>query len=201
MDLSVPKDKAHAIAWIKLLCSRMGQQFGQHVIAVPPSDLSARDRKLLPAEYTDEVRLGILEQLGRASRPIVASMAIRGRAKWWQWHNGGWVHLSIHPGDTFTFRTSHRHDEGYHREEETFEYRFGQISRTVDTDGRDCDGRMSTHTELYCYLCDLDKNESARDGETPVRIPSWQRDASHCHQRDYAAEAAMIEGKEDGDEG
>lgn len=53
------------------------------------------------------------------------------------------------------------------------------------TDGRDCDGRLSTFVE---YRCSVDKLDANKREDRPFGTPEWQETGSR--QRDYSAEVA-----------
>ena len=114
-------------------------------------------------------------------------------ARFWVWANGGWVKLSLQDGETLSHDVGYPTDEGYHRESTTWAVRYGHVMRIHETEGRDCDGRHSSHTEHRCriaLLADMvSRREQDNDGEE-VRIPRWERIGRRCHVRDYTAEAA-----------
>lgn len=97
--------------------------------------------------------------------------------------NDGMVKLTLRPGQRLSWSTGGPDEEGWHSEGETLEYRDGGIHCVAWTDGRDCDGRMSTERLLFCPLERL----KAREYEG-LLLPDWERVSSS--QRDYQAEAA-----------
>jgi hypothetical protein len=109
-------------------------------------------------------------------------------AKFWVYANGGLVRLKLKPGQGHTWWRAWSHEEGWSSESITWSYPKGmmQIYRTNETDGTDCDGRLSTCTETYCPLDRLHAwPNQDRDG---AALPAWERLSSR--QRDYSAEAA-----------
>jgi hypothetical protein len=105
-------------------------------------------------------------------------------ARFWAYVNDGQVKITLRPMQTASWSKRWAHEEGWSAEGETWTHWRDHIERTVWTDGRDCDGRMSTETVLRCDLAHL------MDDERPDRepYPDWQRIESS--QRDYQAEAA-----------
>lgn len=92
-------------------------------------------------------------------------------------------------------------EEGFHAVHTRWELdeEGGRVVCTQDTDGRDCDGRHSTHEVEACPLADLAGfqprapttwvGDKAVEGAVePFQTPIWTR--IEGSQRDYAAEAA-----------
>jgi hypothetical protein len=113
-------------------------------------------------------------------------------ARFWVWHRGSWVKLTLTPGQVLSTFESCRTDEGYHREVSTYAHHGEEVVCEWYETGRDCDGRYERGGELVCDLADL----AARDAhaEFPVRenvgikAPQWKRAGGY--RRDPAAEAA-----------
>ena len=113
-------------------------------------------------------------------------------ARFWVWHRGGWVKLTLRPGQSLTIVERQRTDEGFRQEVNTLTH-FGEavVCEWCET-GRDCDGQYEHGGELVCHLANL----SIRDAhaEFPIRqnigikAPEWKR--ANVYQRDHAAEAA-----------
>ena len=115
-------------------------------------------------------------------------------ARFWQWINGGWVKLSIAPGCGLHHATGGRTDEGWSSECSAWWVDAEQpdtVWSSHDSDGVDCDGRLSRSATFCCRVDQLDANDldhldpAERDGVPGV--PAWER--AHASQRDYAAEA------------
>ena len=122
-------------------------------------------------------------------------------ARFWTWINDGWVKLTLRPGSTLWWSHYTSHDEGW--SSETVEWFLGDdvVTRTTETDGSDCDGRLSRSYVDECGIGELasvpamkqcEYSEEHWDGweidpTRPMR-PDWQKVRSG--QRDYAAEAA-----------
>lgn len=111
-------------------------------------------------------------------------------ARFWLWWRGGWVKLTLRRGDSVTAFYSERTDEGWHSEAETYRFDGAFVTCRTETDGRDCDGRLSTHRTERCHVLDL----RARMNEPEYRppggggLPEWR--TVKAGRRDYSAEAA-----------
>jgi hypothetical protein len=105
--------------------------------------------------------------------------------RFWAWANDGQVRITLRPGQTRHWARSYPTDEGWNAEGETWTHEGDHVARTSWTDGRDCDGRMSTDTRLECALERLTDRRDSPDWEPS---PDWLRVESS--QRDYQAEAA-----------
>jgi hypothetical protein len=106
-------------------------------------------------------------------------------AKFWAWVNDGQVRITLRPGQSLHWGKSWRHEEGWSSEGETWTHVGTAVERDAWTDGRDCDGRMSTYTRLSCAMDRLTARTVDEDREP---YPDWERIESS--QRDYQAEAA-----------
>jgi predicted RNA-binding Zn-ribbon protein involved in translation (DUF1610 family) len=139
---------------------------------------------------------------------------IRDHVRFSVFENGSHAVLTLRRGNSLEWATGHPTEEGYSAEGCLWYWPSGDsfIYRDSWTDGRDCDGRLSTDTSCRVHVNDLRARAYAtcpkcgqhieRDtrrgicfycGRLPVgvewtRVPRWERlDSS---QRDYAAEAA-----------
>ena len=86
---------------------------------------------------------------------------------------------------------SHEHEEGWSSTYVRWELDGDVVTYTSHSDGRDCDGRMSTTSTYSCRVAELASQEAyAPEGETPppFRVPTWRE--GRASQRDYAAESA-----------
>ena len=110
-------------------------------------------------------------------------------ARFWTWHNGTYVKLTLRPGEA---RHHHRfwpHEEGW--ASTTIEWSFdgSTVTRETVADGTDCDGRLTLHyldtAALHqLAVCVSDADDSP---EEQLATPDWT-DAGRG-QRDYTAEA------------
>lgn len=103
--------------------------------------------------------------------------------RFWMWHNGGYVRLTLRDGQSLSWQTRGPTDEGWHAEGETWRYECGVVLNEMWTDGVDCDGRLSTESEFVCPWTDL----AAHVTPDKVGTPKWER--ASAGQRDYSAEA------------
>ena len=105
--------------------------------------------------------------------------------------------ISVKYGQTLTWGHRGPTDEGWSSECQEWTFEDKQITRICDSDGRDCDGRLSHHAEFHCPLLELNAvpilNWDGYDGTfEPQPIPgmfcpAWQK--GKASQRDYTAEA------------
>jgi hypothetical protein len=121
-------------------------------------------------------------------------------ARIWLWLNDGWVKLTLQPDQPLNHAHSCHHDEGWSAEYFTWTWDGHVLVEEHATDGRDCDGRHSTHS-THSTTPDRFRAHPARrffnnldprlpDYEMPVpdiAVPEWTR--GKCRQRDYSAEA------------
>ncbi len=95
----------------------------------------------------------------------------------------GWVRIKIRPGQTLRHYRSSRHDEGWTSEsnEWTLDETGEELQRTVVSDGRDCDGRLTQGCTQFAIAGQRDvyTEESGESYARPVWIDSkaWQRDS------------------------
>ena len=87
-------------------------------------------------------------------------------ARFWVWHRGGWVKLTLRPGQSLTASEGDPTDEGYRREVSTFTHHGDVVGSEWYETGCDCDGRYERGGESFCDLADL----AARDAfaEFPI---------------------------------
>lgn len=107
-------------------------------------------------------------------------------ARFWVWHVGAWVKLSLRPGESLCHTFSAQTDEGWRAESNTWVNESGCVRWTWHTYETDCDGPTERGGELVCKVEDLAK-VPAWDDET-IRRPEW--DVEEKYSRDFAAEAA-----------
>ena len=62
-------------------------------------------------------------------------------ARFWEWLNGGWVKISLRPGQKLTHFAYEDTDEGWSAASRTWENMNGYVEREYHCDSRDCDGR------------------------------------------------------------
>ncbi len=107
-------------------------------------------------------------------------------ARFWVYHRGSFVKLTMRPEDELVTREHSSHEEGYSYRESLFYFDGWTVTMTVHTEGRDCDGRASSDFECECALSRLSATAPREEGD-PHR-PEWRE--LRYRQRDYTAEAA-----------
>ena len=118
---------------------------------------------------------------------------IPGNARFWIYLNGGPIKLTLKPGQTLRWCTSHPTDEGWHAEGGSWLHNHGRIRRSWWSEGRDCDGRLSHFGYDSAPLDKLAEEEPYIGDSRPedwqgVVYPAWEHEESG--QRDEYAEAA-----------
>lgn len=105
-------------------------------------------------------------------------------ARFWTWHNDGYVRLTVREGNRLNWSSRGPTDEGWSMVGESWWVDGDYLVNESVTDGRDCDGRHSTHGFYRCHFTRL----AAFVTPDGVGVPRWELVATG--QRDYAAEAA-----------
>lgn len=105
-------------------------------------------------------------------------------ARFWVWHRGAWVKLSLKPGQCLSHGFCDSTDEGNAWVNES-----GCVRWCWSTAETDCDGRHADGGELVCRVEHLAKIES-RDSDTlrAQMTPDWE--IEERYSRDFTAEAA-----------
>lgn len=122
-------------------------------------------------------------------------------ARFWTFHNGDWVKLSLRPEQTLATYHYQRDEEGYSSQSVVWTHNGLGVFRETSTRGRDCDGVRSSTFEDYCPMRRLahvpcvdrtyDGAETPEHDEkgAPMRRPRWTESApTRCY--DQYAEAA-----------
>lgn len=104
-------------------------------------------------------------------------------ARFWVWHKGAWVKLSLKPGEALTHTFSVQTDEGWRAESNTWVNESGVVRWMWHSYETDCDGRHQDGGELVCKVEHLSVKQ-----EFGPPIPAW--DVEEKYSRDFAAEAA-----------
>lgn len=107
-------------------------------------------------------------------------------ARFWVFHRGHWVKLTLKPEQTVNHGYSYDNGEGWSWEASTYVYRAnsGLIFHKWESGGSDCDGRHSTNGRRACHVeklrwcpaTDSQFQDKARDyfnGQLITR-PDWQ---------------------------
>ena len=112
-------------------------------------------------------------------------------ARFWAWHNGGWVKLTLAPGQELGICSCGRTDEGWRREMTQYRHDGSCVVAEYIEESSDCDGRLDRGGEMYCTVDGLRKRDMADVNPCPenagIVAPDWQRGPRW--QRDHVAEA------------
>lgn len=106
------------------------------------------------------------------------------QARFWVYENDAPVLIKIGAGQSLAWRECHATDEGFSSQSVTWNFDGDGIFREWQTDGRDCDGRLTRFGTDYCPVTAL-RSGPEMDG---VVYPAWQD--SVTEQRDEYAEMA-----------
>ena len=97
-------------------------------------------------------------------------------ARFFAWINGGWVKITLNPGESFTHETGGPDEEGWSRNSTTWTYDGWCVHREYTSEGRDCDGRHASGGEDFCDVNNLTAYVDEYDPEMP-HLPKWERDS------------------------
>jgi hypothetical protein len=107
-------------------------------------------------------------------------------ARIWVWLNDAPAKITLKPGQTLRWNRAARTEEGWSSESHEWHWDLDgqQLVEQIDTDGRDCDGRLSTSASYFTTPHLFQAHESP---DVSIRFPMWEKISAH--QRDYSAEA------------
>ena len=90
--------------------------------------------------------------------------------------NGGWVKLTLRPGQSLSWGRSGPDEEGYSFESVTWEAIATGVMRSSSSGGRDCDGYTEHSQSSYCPEEALwaEVVPSEAFPEDPVYCPRWE---------------------------
>lgn len=109
--------------------------------------------------------------------------------RFWVLWNDDFVKLTVRPKQTILLQQGGPTDEEWSSYREHYYQEDGALFVEVTTDGRDCDGRISTYAEFWCLADELRHHAPKGDRQPQdVHLPYWRKGRSE--QRDYTAEAA-----------
>ena len=97
------------------------------------------------------------------------------------------IRIKLRPGMIAAWEQGGPNDEGYGIEGESYRHDGDHVTRQWWSDGRDCDGRMSSGGDDACRLDRLDAHRYEWEGSQHT-APAWVPE--DVYQRDYSAEAA-----------
>lgn len=107
-------------------------------------------------------------------------------ARFWIYHNGTYIKLTMVPDQVFTVSSGGPTEEGYSYDQTTYSYDGETVTSEHTSQSSDCDGRFDYHSRANCHVFYLMARENFEPYEP--RLPEWQQCDSG--QRDYAAEYA-----------
>lgn len=107
-------------------------------------------------------------------------------ARFWTFHRGDWVKITVEPGKPLETFVHTRDEEGYSLERDRWEIEDGKVINTWMMEGRDCDGRVCRSGASSCPIEELKSVDA--DRSLPPR-PDWQK-LGKDQMRDFSAEAA-----------
>jgi hypothetical protein len=106
-------------------------------------------------------------------------------ARFWTNLHDSPIKLTLRPGQMLCWNTWDRDEEGWSSTTESWTLDGDTLIHGWITDGRDCDGRLTTRGHSQCDMADLGAGYLDSDG---TRYPKWGD--AQTSQRDYSAEAA-----------
>jgi hypothetical protein len=127
----------------------------------------------------------------------IVTISAERNARFWVYSGnaeGGWVKLTLKPGQTLSHASGGPCDEGYSYREDSWTHNGDHLQGESSTESRDCDGRYSHYWEGHAIdlLPHWDHYKSGNYvDEDPTLLgltPSWVE--GECSVRDHSAEAA-----------
>jgi hypothetical protein len=113
-------------------------------------------------------------------------------ARFWVWHLGGWVKLTLRPDQQLETCHGDTHEEGYSCESVRWTHEADHVRQEWSTWGRDCDGRHESNGKSVCPLAQLKARDLEAESEdaanTGIFVPDWKH--GEMTHRDHTAEAA-----------
>src|SRR5262245_13524241 len=97
-------------------------------------------------------------------------------ARFWIWHNDGWVRMKITDRDqAFEVVSGGPNEEGFSYTYQRFWIEGDCVFREVVTDARDCDGPLETYDIYRAYGTELE----CERGDDNHRRPKWEHLEGH----------------------
>lgn len=91
--------------------------------------------------------------------------------RFYSFHNDSPVLIKINAGQTLRHSFGSDCDEGWHSESNTWEFDGETLVLRWETDGRDCDGRLTQYGECHCPR----RAVMAGNEVEGVTFPAWER--------------------------
>jgi hypothetical protein len=107
------------------------------------------------------------------------------KVRFWAFVNGSPVKLTLRRGTEISHGDFWGTEEGWSSERQSWSFDGDDLYRVDETDGVDCDGRLSTWAEYHCPVAQ--KAGLTSPGYPDIALPEWR--PIGMSQRDYAAEA------------
>lgn len=128
------------------------------------------------------------------TRPEVRSLVITPNVRFWSWENGGWVRITLKPGQTLSYSDGRLTDEGHSWYQCEWEYDADEMVVICRSScgGSDCDGPHEYHYTSWCPVVDMegqppeDADPEWQKEAIPVPRPLWRK--GFASQRDIYAE-------------
>jgi hypothetical protein len=96
------------------------------------------------------------------------------------------LRVILNEGRHMEIRSGGDEDEGYRYSTTTYEFNGETLIKEVETESRDCDGRLDTFNAFTATVLD----GFCSDADPEIKFPLWERNKKGNYQRDYTAEAA-----------
>ena len=113
-------------------------------------------------------------------------------ARFWTFHHGSPVKLTLAPDEEIHLHASETHEEGFESTWTTYAYDGALVTQTCAFRARDCDGLMTGEEDYICpvgFLRSSPANAFIREGYPFIDgVPRWESTRSLF--RDYSAERA-----------
>jgi len=104
------------------------------------------------------------------------------------WHYGtSPVLITIHRDESLHYSQGGPTDEGWHRDSYCWSFDGVTLTEEWQSDGCDCDGRLTRGGVVFCRVRDLRAGNADPD-DSAVVYPRWL-ELGPAYQRDFAAEA------------
>ena len=112
-------------------------------------------------------------------REVSKQKQVRERVVFPYYWQGKSIPIMVYVGDKVLLDTGrYRTDEGWSREAAQFEFDGETVTLERFSEGRDCDGYLSSNDRLTCPVSDLAAHFYEDDGGATKHAPLWQRKES-----------------------
>lgn len=104
-------------------------------------------------------------------------------ARFWEYHNGDWVKITLKPKQELSIDHGGQHEEGHWRSYCSWKNDINRVIRYNCVSGSDCDGR---YRRDWTDCCPIGELQQMPHENAPGPTPNW-RNVSES-QRDFTAE-------------